>query len=67
MIKVKKLNHRGKKVGMKNEEKTSNYRDRCAVRFRTTVSLTTLGYAGTIIIANKKRNRDGFGYCKTGN
>ena len=27
----------------------------------------TLGYAGTVIIANKKRNRDGFGYFKAGN
>ena len=52
---------------MGNEEETSDYRNRCAVRCQTIVSLTTLGYAGTIIIANKKRNRDGFGYFKAGN
>lgn len=49
MIKVKKLNHITKKVGMgKNEEEASNYRNCCVVRCQTTVFLTTLGYAGTI-------------------
>lgn len=68
MIKVqKKLNLVTKKVGMRNEEETSNYGNCCVVRGQTTVSLTTLGYAGTIIIANKKRDRDGFGYFKAGN
>ena len=67
-MKVKKLNHITKKVGMgKNEEETSNYRNSCVVRFQTTVSFAALGYFRRIIVAKKKRDRDEFGYFKAGN
>ena len=58
MIKVQKeLNLITKKVGMgKNEEKTSDYR----IRYQITVSFATMGDSRRIIVANEKRDRDGF-------